>query len=142
MLAPFGGMYWHEERMLVTRFASHERGLALVAGDQPRPLEGVDEGLYRVGDQSTHYRFIEGPPRRVERVPENGAPLVLVAQEPWTPASPELDRYAGTYFSEELQTEWRSCVTARPSCVLDLRAPARVLTPAFRRSVDVAAGWS
>jgi CubicO group peptidase (beta-lactamase class C family) len=131
-LAGFARTYWHEERMVVTRFASHARGLAVLAGDQFRPLEAVGEGLYRVGEQSTHYRFIEGPPARVERVPENGAPLVLVAQEPWTPATPELDRYAGTYFSEELQTEWRIVRDGETLAVRDLRAEARVLAPAFR----------
>ena len=118
--------------MLVTRFVSNARGLAVLAGDQLRPLEAVGEGLYRVGDQSTHYRFIEGPPRRVERVPENGAPLVLVAQEPWTPAAAELDHYAGTYFSAELQTEWRIVRDGETLVVRDLRAEARVLAPAFR----------
>lgn len=131
-LAGFARTYWHEERMLVTRFVSNARGLAVLAGDQLRPLEAVGEGLYRVGDQSTHYRFIEGPPRRVERVPENGAPLVLVAQEPWTPAAAELDRYAGTYFSAELQTEWRIVRDGETLVVRDLRAEARVLAPAFR----------
>ncbi len=73
----FGGTYWHEERMLVARFASHERGLALVVGGQRRPLETAGGGVYRVRDQSTRYR-------------------------------------------------WQTLV------VRDLRAPARVLTPAFR----------
>ena len=131
-LAGFAGSYWHEERMLVTRFASHARGLAVLAGDQLRPLEALGEGLYRVGDQSVHYRFIEGPPRRVERVPEGGGPLVLVAQEAWTPSADELDRYAGTFYSEELQTHWQIAREATNLVVRDLRAPARVLAPAFR----------
>lgn len=132
-LTAFGGTYWHEERMLVARFAPHARGLALMAGDgQPRPLEAAGEGVYRVGNQSTQFRFIEGQPRRVERIPENGAPLLLVAQEAWTPPAPELDRYAGTYFSEELQTLWRIVRDGERLVVRDLRAEARVLAPAFR----------
>ncbi len=131
-LTTFGGTYWNEDRMMVTRFAAHERGLAMIAGGQPRLLEALGEGVYRVRDQSTRLRFMEGTPRRVERVPDGGDPVVLVAQEPWTPSASDLDRYAGTFFSEELQARWRVARDGQTLVVLDLRAPARVLTPAFR----------
>jgi len=131
-LTTFGGTYWHEERMLVARFWPHERGLALMAGGEPRPLEVAADGVYRVRDQSTRYRFVAGEPRRVERAPDSGEPLVLVAQETWAPAADDLDRYAGTYFSEELQARWQIARDGQTLVVRDLRAPTRVLTPAFR----------
>lgn len=131
-LTAFGGTYWHEERMLVARFASHERGLALMVGGQRRPLETAGGGLYRVRDQSTRYRFVAGTPRRVERVPDGGESIVFVAQEPWMPSADDLDRYAGTFFSEELQAQWQIARDGQTLVVRDLRAPARVLTPACR----------
>jgi hypothetical protein len=132
VLAPFGGTYWHEERMLVARFAPHERGLAVVAGGEPRPLEAVGDSLYRVRDQSARYRFMAGEPRRVERIPEGGDSLVFVAMEPWTPGAADLDRYIGAYFSEELQARWQIARDGQTLVVRDLRAPTRVLAPAFR----------
>jgi CubicO group peptidase (beta-lactamase class C family) len=131
-LTMFGGTYWNEDRMLVARFAPHERGLAMIASGQPRPLEAVGEGLYRVHDQSTRLRFVAGTPRRVERVTDGGDPVVLVAQEPWTPSERDLDRYVGTFFSEELQARWQIARDGQTLIVRDLRAPARVLAPAFR----------
>ncbi len=107
--------------MLVARFAPHERGLALVSGGQPRPLEAVGDGIYQVRDLSTRYRFVEDMPRRFERVADGGEAIVFVAQEPWSPSADELDRYAGTFFSDELQADWQivrdgqTLVRARPA---------------------------
>jgi CubicO group peptidase (beta-lactamase class C family) len=132
-LSGFAGTYWHDERMLVTRFASHERGLAVIAGGQPRPLESAGDGVYRARNQPVRYRFVEGTPRHVERLPDGGGrPLVLVAQESWTPVGGELERYTGTYFSEELQARWHIARDGETLVVRDLRAPAQVLTPVFR----------
>ena len=132
VLTPFGGTYWHEERMLVLRFAPHERGLAVVGDGEPRPLETAADGLYRVRDHSARYRFIAGEPRRVERIPEGGDPLVFVAMEPWTPAAADLERYVGAYFSDEVQARWQIARDGQSLIVRDLRAPARILAPAFR----------
>jgi hypothetical protein len=131
-LTTFAGTYWHDERMLVARFAPHERGLALMSGGQPRPLEAVGDGIYQVRDLSTQYRFVADMPRRFERVADGGERIVFVAQEPWTPSAAELDRYAGTFFSDELQAHWQIARDGQTLIVRDLRAPARLLAPAFR----------
>ncbi len=128
----FAGTYWNAERMLVARFAGHEKGLAVMAGATPRLLEPASDGTYRVGDQPARYRFIDGTPRRVERVPASGEPLVLTAQDAWVPSAEELDRYTGTFYSEELQARWPIVRDGTTLVVRDLRAPARVLVPAFR----------
>ena len=57
---------------------------------------------------------------------------MLVAQEPWAPSTSDLDRYAGSFFSEELQAHWQIARDGQTLVVRDLRAPARVLAPAFR----------
>jgi CubicO group peptidase (beta-lactamase class C family) len=131
-LSRFAGTYWQEERMLVARFAPHDRGLALVSGGQPRPLEAVGDGIYQARDQSTRYRFVEDTPRRFERMAEGGEPIVFVAQEAWSPSADELGRYAGTFFSDELQAAWQIVRDGQTLSVRDLRAPARLLAPAFR----------
>ena len=108
------------------------RGLALVNGGQPRPLEAVGVGVYQVRDLSTRYRFVEDMPRQFERLTDGGDAIVFVAQEPWSPSADELDRYAGTFFSDELQANWQIVRDGQTLSVRDLRAPARLLAPAFR----------
>lgn len=78
------------------------------------------------------YRFIDGTPRRVERVPVSGEPLLLFGQDGWTPSAHDLDRYAGTFYGEELQARWQVARDGLNLVVRDLRAPARVMAPAFR----------
>ena len=70
------------------------------------------------------YRFVAGTPRRVERVPDAGEPVVFVAQEPWTPSTADLDRYVGTYLQRKncrpvgtwpvTGTRWSCAIGARP----------------------------
>ena len=72
-----------------------------------------------------------GTPRRVERVPDAGEPVMFVAQEPWTPSTADLDRYVGTFFSEELQARWHLARDGHTLVLRDRRAPARVFAPAF-----------
>ena len=72
---------------------------------------------------------LTGPLPKPEK--EGDKPLVA-GQQPWTPSAADLDRYAGTYFSDELQARWLVARDGSTLVVRNLRAPTRVLTPTSR----------
>ena len=74
------------------------------------------------------YRFMAGTPRRVERVPMTASRWFAGALDA---VDRDLDRYAGTYFSDELQARWHLARDGQTLVVRDLRAPARVLAPSL-----------
>jgi CubicO group peptidase (beta-lactamase class C family) len=129
-LATFAGVYWSEERMEVLRFREGEHGLGLVGESAVRPLSDSGEGTFGVG--GLRVRFLDGSPRRLERLGRGGALTTLTAAEAWNPDAATLDRYTGTWVSEELQTRWVVERDGDALVVKDLRSTPRRWTPAVR----------
>lgn len=129
-LAKFAGVYWNAERMEVLRFGTDEHGLALVGGGGLRPLADTGEGTY--GTSGLRLRFVDASPRRVERLGRGGAVTALTAADAWHPDAATLDRYTGTWVSEELQTRWVFERDGDALVVKDLRSTPRRWTPAVR----------
>ena len=129
----FAGVYFNRDRLVVMRFGLHQQRLALVSSGPPRPLLVMEDGWYRIGASPARYRFTsDAGARRLERRAEDGGIAVLEGHEEWKPSAAELDRYAGAYESEELNTRWR--VERRDDTLIvdDLRQPPRVLRPALQ----------
>lgn len=129
-LAGFEGVYWNDDRMLALRFRANEHGLGLVSGRETRPLADTGDGTYGLPQAGVRFRFLPGDPKRIERLPRNGAPATLVGGPAWTPDAATLDRYTGTFFSEELQARWTLVRDGDALVVRDLRASPRRWMPA------------
>lgn len=130
-LAKFAGVYWNDERMQALRFREGEHGLALVSGREHLALADTGDNTYGLPQFGLRFRFLDGPPRRVERLPRSGAPMSMVAGDAWAPDGAALDRYAGTWVSEELQARWIIERDGDALVVRDLRATPRRWTPAL-----------
>lgn len=130
-LAKFAGVYWSDERMQALRFREGEHGLALVSGREHLSLSDTGDGTYGLPQFGLRFRFLDGTPRRVERIGRNGAPTTLVAGDAWAPDAVTLDRYVGTWTSEELQARWVIERDGDALVVRDLRATPRRWTPAL-----------
>jgi CubicO group peptidase (beta-lactamase class C family) len=131
-LAKFAGVYWSDERMQTLRLREAEHGLALVTGRELLALADTGEGTYGVPLFGLRLRFVDGTPRRIERVGRDGTATALVAGEAWVPDAAALDRYTGTWTSEELQARWVIEREGDALVVRDLRATPRRWTPAVR----------
>jgi hypothetical protein len=131
-LAGFAGVYWNDERMQALRFSTSEHGLGLVSGRETLALADTGEGTFGLPEFGLRFRFLPGEPKRVERLPRSGVPTVLVGGAAWMPDAATLDRYAGTYFSEELQARWTLERDGDALVIRDLRATPRRWLPAVQ----------
>jgi CubicO group peptidase (beta-lactamase class C family) len=128
-LADFAGVYWNEERMQALRLRANEHGVGLVSGREVLPLADTGDGTLGLPQFGLRLRFLPGPPRRVERLPRGGAPVTLTAGPEWTPDAAAIDRYTGTFYSEELQARWTIVRDGDALVIRDLRAVPRRWTP-------------
>jgi CubicO group peptidase (beta-lactamase class C family) len=130
-LAPFAGVYENVETGALGWVTL--RGDTLIGGRTSGPaLIPVGERRFRIGNQPAEIEFT-GDGRAMQRTlgwPAR-APSRLRRHEPARPTRAELERYAGTYYSEELGATYT--VTASDTAlVLKTRGGAdRVHRPAF-----------
>ena len=118
------GGSWAGYRAELLRFPSQKTSVMVlcnVATADP------SEHANRVADVVLARGLTEPPPK-----PERDDLKLVAPKEPWTPSTEELDRYAGTYFSEELQARWPIARDGKTLVLRDLRAPARLLAPTAR----------
>lgn len=131
-LGGFAGVYWNDERMQALRFRVADGRLGLVSGREVLPLADTADGTYGLPQFGLRFRFVDGEPRRVERLARAGAPVILTGGPAWTPDAATLDTYAGVWVSEELQARWTIARDGDALVVPDLRATPRRWLPAIQ----------
>lgn len=130
-LLPFVGTFWNADRAAIVRVVNHDDGIAILSGGRPRPLQATGAGYRSAGDGPT-YRFLDGTPKRIERSEEGSPSVMFTAAAPWTPDGRALAAYAGTFWSDELQTTWRLAVDGDTLTLQDVRQRPLPLAPALQ----------
>ena len=126
-LQKFAGTYYAPETMSVRRFNARD-GKLYFAGTELIPT-GAGEFA---GPSGGKYWFSEGK-ARVQPVP--GAPESLVRVENLALGAPALEKYVGTYHSDEIGVTWRivmrdgKLTLVRPDSALDLKDSSQEIRP-------------
>jgi CubicO group peptidase (beta-lactamase class C family) len=105
-LARFAGLYWNDADNVERRVVLDADRLHIVLGSQRTPLKSLGSGAFvMTAAPWTRMSFEEKPPGKVQLRAEQD--LVLVRMEPFTPTAQQLEEYAGTYRSDEMDTVFR-----------------------------------
>ncbi len=131
-LATYSGVFWNESTAFVRRLVVHDGKLFYFRGP------GNETELVPLGDG--HFAFADAPEFRLTVAAEAGGgrrltlegagPAVeLVEVEPAQPAAEELPAYAGSFWSEELDTTMRLSVAAGKLVIEDRRGKRIELEP-------------
>jgi CubicO group peptidase (beta-lactamase class C family) len=117
-LRGFAGLYWSERLVQTRRFAVKDGQLHMMTPGELFPLVpiGPREFLLPVAPRRYAFTFVRGGPNeplRVREEIEGQRPEEFAAAAEAKPTPAELAAFAGSYFSDELNVEWR--VEARDS---------------------------
>ena len=99
------GMYWNADVAAARRFEAVNGRLHLSQGEENRALTPIGSDRFVLpGGQRTYFVFGEG---RVTAGPSPGNGDVFERAEAFTPTPEQLDEFAGTYRSDELDVVYR-----------------------------------
>lgn len=107
-LAAFAGVYHLADGDVVRRFAVKDGALHAAQGENSLAMRAVGDGRFRLGEQPVEFRF---EPRRLLEVPDaGGKPTEYARADEFQPGPAQLQEYAGTYQSPEIDPAYRVSV--------------------------------
>lgn len=129
-VAAFAGVYHLADGDAVRRFAVKDGALHAAQGENSLAMRAVGDGRFRLGEQPVEFRF---EPRRFLEVPDSGAkPVEYMRAEEFRPAAGQLQEYAGTYQSPEIDPAYRIAVQDGKLVLERLKNEPARLQPALK----------
>jgi CubicO group peptidase (beta-lactamase class C family) len=108
--AAYAGRYWNAQTLATLRFAAKDGALALIDEDATQALHWLGARTFVAQNASTRFVFGDGSGRMtVQAVSDDSDPVLLERLDTETKAvtaPPDLSRYSGTYYSEDLGVSW------------------------------------
>jgi CubicO group peptidase (beta-lactamase class C family) len=134
-LSPKAGIYHNPDGDAIRRIIFKDGALRAVRGENSVELRPLSETRFRPAGQSMTVRFESAGPgirMRLVEVPDEGKPQVYERFEEFTPTPAQLQEYAGTYGSDEIEPLYRIVVREGRLFLGRLKSAPERLEPATR----------
>ena len=143
-LQRYAGLYWNDAEASSRRFEFGDGRLHAVAGNQRSPLKSVGEGRFVLTTgPRTSLEFeagANGGDVRLRVGAPNGPGDVFLRAEPFTPSEKDLEAFAGTYRSDEIEAVFRMVLHEGSLRLERLKSRPAPLTPVVRDTFTTQAG--
>lgn len=143
-LSRLPGLYWNAKEPTALRFVLDGGRLTAVFGGAKNPLKSLGGGWFvraAGGGQQVTFDLANGGGQRLRMGPPSSPGDVLERVEDWTPAAAQLQAFAGTYRSDEIEIPYRVVLAKDQLRIERLKAPPAPLEPlladTFRAQVGV-----
>jgi hypothetical protein len=143
-LQRYAGLYWNDAEASSRRFEFGDGRLHAVAGSQRSPLKPVGDGRFiMTTGPRTSLAFeggANGSDLRLRVGGPDGPGDVFLRAEPFTPSAKDLEAFAGTYRSDEIEAVFRMVVHEGALRLERLKSRPAPLTPLVRDTFTTQAG--
>ena len=143
-LQRYAGLYWNDTEASSRRFEFADGRLHALAGSQRSPLKSVGEGRFvKTTGPRTSLAFEAGSNGDAVRLrvgASTGPGNVFLRAEPFTPSEKDLEAFAGTYRSDEIEALFRFVLRDGTLRLERLKSRSAALTPVVRDTFTTQAG--